>query len=95
MSGQIRLQNNHVAGGILVDARYSGGDIPFCKLQHVAGFPRMLLYKQPIEIDPLNFSEILYRLEDNAVRASGRFHPRLYRIKVPTDNRVVEADVLD
>ena len=95
MGTRIRLQNIHVIGGILIDARYSRGDVPFCELQNVPGFPRIVEYNIPLEIDCHNFPEILYRIEDSTVRASGRFHPRLYRIVVPADGAISTVAVMD
>jgi len=79
---KILLLNRHFIGGVWIDARYSEDGVPFCELPNVSGFPRLVNYEAPVEIQMNDGQIVLYRTEKNLLSpaATPEYWPRFSRI---------------
>lgn len=64
---KLRFRNNHVIGGIWIDARISDGSRPFSEEPDVKGFPRLLDYNVFVEIELPDGCDLLYRMEADPI----------------------------
>ena len=93
---KLKFRNNHVIGGIWIDARISDGSRPFSEEPDVKGFPRLLEYNVFVEIELPDGCDLLYRIEANPVRQGDQgaesyvfYAACIYRVS----SEVVEAEV--
>jgi hypothetical protein len=84
-------------GGIWIDARYERKGIPFCEQPNVQGFPRLVDYKKPAEIDLTDGQSILYRKETNLDRATSepKYWPLPFRIRNDGLEEELEVTIAD